>query len=72
MDLLSFHTVSFTYESMSKDLLHGISLDIPLGWTGLVGANGAGKTTILRLATGSLIPAEGSIKPPRATPVTSR
>ena len=67
MDQLAFQAVSFNYESMSKDLFTRIVLNFPSGWTGVVGANGAGKTTILRLATGSLVPVKGSIKKPGET-----
>ncbi|MGB7859486.1 MAG: ABC transporter ATP-binding protein [Acidimicrobiia bacterium] len=41
--------------------LRDLSLQIPSGITGLVGANGAGKTTMLRLLLGLLHPTAGSI-----------
>jgi ABC-2 type transport system ATP-binding protein len=42
--------------------LDAIDLDIAPGETfGLLGANGAGKTTFIRLATGSLLPSRGTI-----------
>lgn len=42
--------------------LHDLDLQIPPGVTGLVGANGAGKTTMLRLLLGLLHPTRGSIE----------
>ncbi|MCZ6455868.1 MAG: ATP-binding cassette domain-containing protein, partial [Actinobacteria bacterium] len=36
--------------------LEDLSLEVPPGITGLVGANGAGKTTMLRLMLGLLHP----------------
>ena len=42
--------------------LSDLDLAIPSGVTGLVGANGAGKTTMLRLLLGLLHPTRGSIK----------
>ncbi len=40
--------------------LSNLNLTVPSGVTGLVGANGAGKTTMLRLLLGLLHPTEGS------------
>ena len=41
----------------------GVSLQIPAGEIyGLVGADGAGKTTTMRLLVGALLPDEGGVK----------
>jgi macrolide transport system ATP-binding/permease protein len=62
-----FHDVRFAYDAAPKDLFVGLELHFPSGWTGIVGANGAGKTTILRLVAGQLAPRSGGISaPPRA------
>lgn len=42
--------------------LRDLDLQIPAGVTGLVGANGAGKTTMLRLLLGLLHPTAGSMR----------
>ena len=42
--------------------LSGLTLEVPPGVTGLVGANGAGKTTMLRLMLGLLHPTSGSME----------
>ena len=42
--------------------LNDLSLEIPSGVTGLVGANGAGKTTMLRLLLGLLHPTAGAMR----------
>ena len=42
--------------------LDDLSLDLPRGLVGLVGANGAGKTTMFRLLLGISKPTEGSIE----------
>lgn len=59
-----FKKVSYRYESMSTPLLHDLSASFPAGWTGVVGANGTGKTTILKLGSGLLEPREGRIQLP--------
>lgn len=59
---LLFENVSYTYEAMSLPLLKNLSASLPTGWTGVAGANGAGKTTILKLATGLLRPLAGQVR----------
>ena len=56
-----------TIEGLTHDYgevvaLRDLDLSIPPGVTGLVGANGAGKTTMLRLLLGLLHPTRGSIQ----------
>ena len=58
---IRFHDVSFTYDTMTSPLIEGLSFDLARGWTGIIGANGAGKTTILKLATGEISPQKGSV-----------
>ena len=56
--------------------LRDLDLSIPAGITGLVGANGAGKTTMLRLILGLLHPSSGSMQvlgsDPEANPLEVR
>lgn len=59
---LKFENVTFAYDGMERPLLEGVTAHFPEGcWTGVVGANGCGKTTFLRLATGVLEPQRGSV-----------
>lgn len=58
---LRFDTITFSYEGASQPLIQGLSAHFPSGWTGIVGANGAGKTTILKLATRLLSPHSGRV-----------
>lgn len=59
---LKFENVTFAYDGMERPLLEGVTAHFPEGcWTGVVGANGCGKTTLLRLATGVLEPQRGSV-----------
>jgi ATP-binding cassette subfamily F protein 3 len=60
--VLRMEGVSFAYPS-SPALLEGVSLDIQHGErVALVGPNGTGKTTLLRLIDGSLQPNSGQVR----------
>ena len=61
-DYLIFNDVSFAYDTMTLPLLTGINASFNRGWTGIIGANGTGKTTLLRLASGELHPGGGQIE----------
>ncbi|HUG86927.1 MAG TPA: peptidase domain-containing ABC transporter [Euzebya sp.] len=56
--------VSFHYpQTPDSQILYEISLDVPAGTTvALVGRSGSGKSTVLRLLAGLLIPTEGVIE----------
>ena len=57
-----FHNVSFAYETASAPLFTHLTAHFQTGWTGVVGVNGAGKTSLLRLATGELSPQRGTVQ----------
>jgi ABC-type Mn2+/Zn2+ transport system ATPase subunit len=59
--LARFDNVYYTYGDGA--VLEGISLEIPTGaFAGVVGPSGAGKTTFLRLLSGSIKPARGRVE----------
>ena len=65
---IELHRVSFAYED--RMILEEINLTVDVGaFLAIVGPNGGGKTTLLRLLMGSLEPGQGEIKifnqPPR-------
>ena len=64
---LRFQQVVFGYDTAIEPLFKDISVHISTGWTGIVGANGAGKTTFLKLATGLLSPDAGVVIGPERT-----
>jgi len=61
MDLIEFHHVSFQYGE--NPLLHDVTFNVKQGeYIGLIGPNGGGKTTLLKLLLGLLEPDSGTIR----------
>ena len=60
---LTLSNVSFSYPGFSALALEGASAVFPRGWTGIVGRNGCGKSTLARIAAGLLVPDGGSVSP---------
>ncbi|MDY4042166.1 MAG: ATP-binding cassette domain-containing protein [Collinsella sp.] len=58
---LMLNAVSFAYPGAIDPILNGITLAFPRGWTGVLGDNGCGKSTLARIAVGSLAPDTGSV-----------
>ncbi|HRX52120.1 MAG TPA: ATP-binding cassette domain-containing protein [Candidatus Krumholzibacteria bacterium] len=61
---LRFRNVTFAHAHAAAPLLQDLTLHLDCGWTGVVGPNGVGKTTLLRLAVGELEPASGQVLRP--------
>ena len=59
-----FQNLSFAYDRATQPLFTNLSLHLTQGWTGIVGANGVGKSTILKLATGDLEAQQGRVISP--------
>ena len=57
--MLTITDVSFSYDS--RPVFRGLSLSFGSHWTALAGANGTGKSTLVRLINGELSPDTGSI-----------
>ena len=61
-DTLIARNVSFAYERQARVVVDSVSLDVPRGTiVGLLGPNGSGKTTMLRLLSGTLAPTGGQV-----------
>lgn len=52
--------ITYTYPGSSEPALREVSVTFPLGWTGIVGDNGGGKTTLARVA-GFRLACQGAI-----------
>ena len=61
---LSLQSITYTYSSSVEPILHNVSVVFPQGWTGLLGDNGCGKTTLAKIACGQLAPQEGMVTGP--------
>jgi ATP-binding cassette subfamily B protein len=60
---LSFENVAFRHDAGSPFVLHDVTFDVEPGQKiGVVGASGAGKTTLARLAAALDMPAHGTIR----------
>ncbi len=60
---LNLNDISYTYPQAAEPVLDGVSATFPAGWTGIVGDNGCGKTTLARIAGGLLTPDGGTVTP---------
>jgi ATPase subunit of ABC transporter with duplicated ATPase domains len=58
------NNLSFTYPNAAEPLFDHVSVQCQSGWTGIVGPNGGGKTTLLKLINRELKPDRGDISSP--------
>ena len=56
-----FERVSFRYPETDTDIFTDLDLELPPGLVSLVGQNGTGKSTLLLLASGRLLPTAGRV-----------
>jgi ABC-type multidrug transport system fused ATPase/permease subunit len=60
--MLELKNVGFAYPTSAERALIDVDLKLPMGSTlGIVGSSGAGKTTLVDILLGLLVPSEGSI-----------
>jgi len=58
---LCFSNVTFSYSTSQSPIINNLSVTFQNGWTGIIGANGIGKTTLAKLACSILFPDKGTI-----------
>jgi iron complex transport system ATP-binding protein len=58
---IRLENVSFYYPESEKLVFNDLSIELPDGVSTLVGQNGTGKSTLLLLAAGILLPAQGTV-----------
>lgn len=62
-DAIRFSDVAFAFPAADKQVLDGLTFQVRPGEIAvLVGENGSGKSTVLRLAAGLLLPSAGSVE----------
>jgi ATPase subunit of ABC transporter with duplicated ATPase domains len=60
---LTLNKICFEYPEATREIITNASVTFPCGWTGIVGDNGCGKSTLARIATGILAPTAGAVFP---------
>lgn len=55
--------ITYTYPGTSNPALANVSATFSRGWTGIIGNNGCGKSTLARIACGIITPELGSVTP---------
>jgi ATPase subunit of ABC transporter with duplicated ATPase domains len=68
---ISLSHLTFSYEGASEPLFEDASATFATGWTAVLGDNGIGKTTLIRIALGQLHVEKGTVTPTPGSYVTA-
>jgi len=60
--MIEFKSVTFAYGEEESPVFNGLDITLPHGMVSLIGQNGTGKSTMLLLAGGRLLPGSGSVR----------
>ncbi|PJM72703.1 ABC transporter [Bifidobacterium primatium] len=69
LSTLTLAHITYTPPEATEPLFENVSATFPRGWTAVLGDNGIGKTTLLRIAMGWLRPDTGTVSPSPGTPI---
>lgn len=60
---LNLTHISYTYPGTVSPAIDDVSVTFPSGWTGIIGDNGCGKSTLARIAAHLVVPDSGMVSP---------
>ena len=60
---LNLTHISYTYPGTASPAIEDVSATFPSGWTGIIGDNGCGKSTLARIAARAITPDSGTVSP---------
>lgn len=58
---LALSRVTYTHPAAQDPILNNVTIAFPQGWTGLLGDNGCGKSTLAKIACGLIAPDAGTV-----------
>lgn len=58
---LALSRVTYTHPASQDPILNNVTIAFPQGWTGLLGDNGCGKSTLAKIACGLIAPDSGTV-----------
>lgn len=60
---LNLTHINYTYPGAVSPTIDDVSVTFPSGWTGIIGDNGCGKSTLARIAARAITPDSGTVSP---------
>lgn len=60
---LNLTHINYTYPGTASPAIEDVSATFPTGWTGIIGDNGCGKSTLARIAARIIVPDSGTVSP---------
>lgn len=60
---LNLTHINYTYPGAVSPTIDDVNVTFPSGWTGIIGNNGCGKSTLARIAARIIVPDSGTVSP---------